>query len=166
MTDAIHNFHPQYQQYTQYSSGEFRWWQPSRFLWLYLFTFAFVFLNLICMQFINPPTTLPIQQIMLSPINQINFVQKKKISASLEKQISINLKIFMFEALNLWCLLPGGCSMLFMLRNVNLRNKFLLYFCSIFPGWFAVFSSCSLAHNFDRMRITRKGFFWVDVEHV
>lgn len=22
MTDAIHNFHPQYQQYTQYSSGE------------------------------------------------------------------------------------------------------------------------------------------------
>lgn len=24
MTDAIHNFHPQYQQYTQYSSGEFR----------------------------------------------------------------------------------------------------------------------------------------------
>lgn len=23
MTDAIHNFHPQYQQYTQYSSGEF-----------------------------------------------------------------------------------------------------------------------------------------------
>lgn len=24
MTDAIHNFHPQYQQYTQYSSGE-RW---------------------------------------------------------------------------------------------------------------------------------------------
>lgn len=24
MTDAFHNFHPQYQQYTQYSSGEFR----------------------------------------------------------------------------------------------------------------------------------------------
>lgn len=23
MTDAIHNFHPQYQQYTQYSSGKF-----------------------------------------------------------------------------------------------------------------------------------------------
>ena len=23
MTDAIHNFHPQYQQYTQYSSGNF-----------------------------------------------------------------------------------------------------------------------------------------------
>jgi hypothetical protein len=22
MTDAIHNFHPQYQQYTQYSSGK------------------------------------------------------------------------------------------------------------------------------------------------
>ena len=24
MTDAIHNFHPQYQQYTQYSSGIFK----------------------------------------------------------------------------------------------------------------------------------------------
>lgn len=24
MTDAIHNFHPQYQQYTQYSSGKRR----------------------------------------------------------------------------------------------------------------------------------------------
>lgn len=23
MTDAIHNFHPQYQQYTQYSSGKY-----------------------------------------------------------------------------------------------------------------------------------------------
>jgi hypothetical protein len=25
MTDAIHNFHPQYQQYTQYSSGKSRY---------------------------------------------------------------------------------------------------------------------------------------------
>lgn len=25
MTDAIHNFHPQYQQYTQYSSGMYEW---------------------------------------------------------------------------------------------------------------------------------------------
>lgn len=24
MTDAIHNFHPQYQQYTQYSSGKYQ----------------------------------------------------------------------------------------------------------------------------------------------
>ena len=24
MTDAIHNFHPQYQQYTQYSSGAYK----------------------------------------------------------------------------------------------------------------------------------------------
>jgi hypothetical protein len=28
MTDAIHNFHPQYQQYTQYSSGK-SWYQGT-----------------------------------------------------------------------------------------------------------------------------------------
>lgn len=31
MTDAIHNFHPQYQQYTQYSSGEFSIFSNSFF---------------------------------------------------------------------------------------------------------------------------------------
>ncbi len=29
MTDAIHNFHPQYQQYTQYSSGRKNSPQPT-----------------------------------------------------------------------------------------------------------------------------------------
>lgn len=29
MTDAIHNFHPQYQQYTQYSSGKLNIFQNS-----------------------------------------------------------------------------------------------------------------------------------------
>ncbi|CAL8124165.1 unnamed protein product [Orchesella dallaii] len=33
MTDAIHNFHPQYQQYTQYSSGKLPW-KPLRYNYL------------------------------------------------------------------------------------------------------------------------------------
>lgn len=54
MTDAIHNFHPQYQQYTQYSSGESPW--LSRFCcWcfflFYLWTFLF---KDFCMLFISP----------------------------------------------------------------------------------------------------------------
>jgi len=37
MTDAIHNFHPQYQQYTQYSAGMYY------FLYLYDFLISFMY---------------------------------------------------------------------------------------------------------------------------
>jgi hypothetical protein len=33
MTDAIHNFHPQYQQYTQYSSGKSRYQDAICLTW-------------------------------------------------------------------------------------------------------------------------------------